>query len=170
MCLPRRLRRWAFLEAAQVVGMVVGSILVATIAAHFKTKQLLTGGVFFLGILIAVVGAASDMWIVGVLCLFVGFVVTPVQAAVATIMQREVPNEMRGRVSSAANSLITLSSVISMVFAGAFGELLGVRQVFYLAGGIVVLAAVPAIFLLRERARGAPTTTGTERAGRISVP
>lgn len=152
-----------FLEAAQVVGMVIGSILVAGIAARFKTKQLLTGGVFLLGILIAVLGAAPDMWIVGVLCLIIGFVVTPVQAAVATIMQREVPNEMRGRVSSAVNSLITTSSVISMVFAGAFGELIGVRQVFYLAGAIVVLAAIPAIVLLRERT--IPTMTPINAEG-----
>lgn len=145
-----------FLEGAQVAGMVIGSVMVAAIAARIKTKQLIAGSVFALGVLIALAGASPDAIVLGVLIVCVGFVVTPAQAAVATLMQREVPNEMRGRVSASSNSIITLSSLISMVLAGTLGDVLGIRQVFYLAGAIVVLASLLAIVMLRESPRDLP--------------
>lgn len=141
-----------FLEAAQVIGMVVGSMVVAALAARLKVRTLIAGGVFALGALVILIGAAANAWLVGALLLLVGFAVTPIQASVATLMQRQVPNAMLGRVGSVVNTLITLSSVVSMACAGALGALVGIREVFYLAGGIALVAALLALVMIGEPA------------------
>jgi predicted MFS family arabinose efflux permease len=82
----------------------------------------------------------------------VGLSITPVQAASATIMQEVVPDEKRGRAGSAMNTVITLASVISMGCAGVLGDAMGIRQVFYLAGGITVFAGLLAAVLMRSPA------------------
>lgn len=143
-----------FLEAAQVIGMVVGSMVVAALAARFKVRALIAGGVFALGTLVILIGAAPNAWFIGALLGLVGLVVTPIQASVATLMQREVPNAMLGRVGSVVSTAITLSSVLSMAGAGALGEMIGIREVFYLAGGIALIAALLALILMREPAVG----------------
>lgn len=137
-------------EAAQVVGMIVGSGLVATLATRLKPTQMIVGGVTLLGVLIAGVGASGELWMVLLGLLGVGLVLMPVQAAASTLMQSLVPTEKRGRAMSVVNTVITLASVISMGASGVLGDVLGVRQMFYLAGGISVLSSLVAAFLLKE--------------------
>lgn len=137
-------------EAAQVVGMIVGSGLVATLATRLKPTQMIVGGVTLLGMLIAGVGASGELWMVLLGLLGVGLVLMPVQTAASTLMQSLVPTEKRGRAMSVVNTVITLASVISMGASGVLGDMLGVRQVFYLAGGISVLSGLVAAFLLKE--------------------
>jgi MFS family permease len=146
-------------EAAQVVGLIVGSLLVSSLAARLKPAILIVAGVVAVGVMIAMIGAAGHIWLVLVGLLLVGLFIAPVQAAASTLMQQHVPDERRGRASSALNTVITLASVISMALAGVLGDVLGVRQVFCLAGGITVLAGVLAAMLMRTPAlQTAPAT------------
>ena len=136
-------------EAAQVTGMILGSGLVTGLAARLKSTQIIVGGMFGLGVLIATVGAAPALWAVLIGLFFVGLFLTPVQASVSTLMQTLVPAEKRGRAGSAMNTVITCASVISMGAAGTLGDALGIRQVFYLAGLIAIVAGVLAAIFLR---------------------
>lgn len=136
-------------EVAQVVGMIVGSVAVSSLAARVKPASLIVVGVMAVGVLIAGIGAASHIGLVLVGLLLVGLFIAPVQAAASTLMQHHVPNDKRGRASSALNTVITLASVISMALSGVLGDVLGVRQVFYLAGAITVVAGVLAAMLMR---------------------
>lgn len=138
-----------FIEAAQVIGMVLGSALVAALAARLKTSQIIVGGVMLVGLFVGLFGASPVIAACLVALFFVGLFVTPVQAAAATLMQELVPNEIRGRASSAMNTIVTLASLISMGSAGLLGDWLGVRQVFYLAGGITIFAGLLAALFFR---------------------
>ena len=140
------------LEAAQVVGMVLGSSLVALLASRVKLKQLISTGIFLLGSLIMLIGTLQSIWSVGITLFVVGLVLTPVQAGVSTSMQRYVPNEMRGRVGAALNTVISLASVISMALSGILGDALGIRQVFFLSGTIAMGAGLFAILMMKEPA------------------
>jgi MFS family permease len=139
-----------FIEAAQVIGMVLGSVLVGVLAARLKANQIIVGGVMLVGVFIGLFGASPVIGFGLVALFFVGLFITPVQAAAATLLQALVPNEIRGRASSAMNTVITLASVISMGSAGILGDWLGVRQVFYLAGGITIFASLLAALLIRS--------------------
>lgn len=150
------------IEAAQVIGMVLGSAVVATLAARLKVNQIITAGIMLVGLFVALFGAAQVTGVALLALFFVGLSITPVQAASSTIMQQAVPNEKRGRAGSAMNTVITLASVISMGCAGVLGDALGIRQVFYLAGGITVFAGLLAAVLMRSPAAVAIPAPSTE--------
>jgi sugar phosphate permease len=150
-----------FIEAAQVIGMVLGSALVAVLAARLKAHQIIVGGVMLVGVCVALFGGAPAIWVCLLALFLVGLFTTPVQAASATLLQELVTDEIRGRASSAMNTVITLASVISMGSAGLLGDRLGVRQVFYLAGAITVFASLLAAVLLRPSKPAAVELAGT---------
>lgn len=137
-------------EAAQVVGMVLGSMLVATLAARLKVQWIVAGGVGGIGVVTGLIGFADQWWMILIALFLVGLCLTPVQAAASTLMQQNVPDEKRGRAGSALNTAVTLTSVISMAAAGVFGDALGIRQVFFIAGGITLVAALLAAYLLND--------------------
>ena len=84
--------------------------------------------------------------------------ITPLQASVATIMQTSVDNQLRGRIGAAMNTIMSSANLLSMALAGAFGEIVGVRNVFVLAGGVAIVAGlVRRVGLPRP---GAPTDRG----------
>ncbi len=139
-----------FIEAAQVIGMVLGSALVAVLAARLKANQIIVGGIMLVGLFVGLFGASPVIGLCLLALFFIGLFITPVQAASATLLQELVPDEMRGRASSAMNTVITLASVISMACAGLLGDWMGVRQVFYLAGGITIFAGLLAALLMRS--------------------
>ncbi len=138
------------IDAAQVTGMILGSGLVAVLAASLKTSQIIVFGISFLGIMVAVIGLAPSVWLVMAGLFVLGLCLTPVQAAASALMQSVVANEQRGRAGSALNTVISLASVISMGCAGLLGDAIGIRQVFYLAGATAVLAGVLAAVLLAK--------------------
>lgn len=79
----------------------------------------------------------------------VGWFMTPLHASISTLVQTEVSDELRGRTSSALNTVITAANVTSMALAGVAATLVGIRGVFVLAGIISVLAGVATAVLFR---------------------
>ena len=87
-----------------------------------------------------------------------GWLVTPAQAAIVTIMQTGVDDASRGRVMATLQASMSGAGIASMLFAGVFGELLGVRTVFLLAGAIVTAGGLLALVLYRGVAPDTQTT------------
>ena len=140
------------IDAAQGIGMVLGTGLVAALAARFKAPRIITWGIILIGLFVALFGASQATWMVLVSLFFIGLFLTPVQAAASTLFQTMIPNDKRGRTGAAMNTVITLASVISMGLSGVLGDALGVRQVFYLSGSVIVAAGLLAAVLMRTPA------------------
>jgi DHA3 family macrolide efflux protein-like MFS transporter len=160
------------IEAAQVIGMVVGSGLVAALVARLKAARMIIGGIMLIGLFVGLFGASATVWISLVSLFFVGLFLTPVQAAASTLLQTYVPNDKRGRAGAAMNTVITLASVISMGLSGVLGDALGVRQVFYLSGLITISAGLLAAVLMRSPASSdmGPGVSVKEDIEMISAP
>ncbi|MGD0708729.1 MAG: MFS transporter [Anaerolineaceae bacterium] len=139
-----------FVDAAQVIGMVLGGGLVSTIASRLKANRIIVGGVVGLGVCVGAISIMHSIWLVYVALFFLGLCLTPVQATASTLMQKYVPNEKRGRAGSAINTAISVASVTSMALAGVLGDVLGVRNVFVLSGLVVIVAGLMGAFLMRE--------------------
>ena len=101
-------------------------------------------------------GAVTAIWQVLLLMFLVGWFVSPLQAAVVTILQTGVVDEERGRVMSVLNAAMSSTTVLSMAFAGIAGEIVGVRTVFFLAGGIVAVGAVISLIGFRASESRSP--------------
>jgi DHA3 family macrolide efflux protein-like MFS transporter len=136
-------------EFAQVLGMIISGGIAATVL-KFKLGHVISGGAIGLGVAVAAVAFANAPWHVMLAIFAVGCFVTPLQAAISTLSQTSVSNDILGRVGSAMNTTIGAANLISMAFAGLLGALLGVRNVFILAGVISVLAGGLAVRLFRQ--------------------
>ncbi|MCE7984095.1 MAG: MFS transporter [Caldilinea sp. CFX5] len=139
-------------EFAQVLGMIISGGIAATVL-KFKLGHVISGGAIGLGLAVAIVAFTTAPWQVMIALFAVGCFVTPLQAAISTLLQTSVASAVLGRVGSALNTTIGAANLISMAFAGLLGALLGVRNVFILAGVISVLAGVLAVGLFRQDAQ-----------------
>lgn len=132
---------FGLLEAAQVSSMVLAGALMVAIARRVRANALVAAGLTGIGIVVAAMSLASNVWHLVGLLFAVGWFVSPTQAAISTVMQAEVPSESLGRVSSSLGTVVTTAQVVSMALAGVAADWLGLRAVFVIAGIITLLAA-----------------------------
>lgn len=147
------------LEASQVVSMAASGAIVAALATRLKPQQVIPVGLAGIGVLIAAVATTNVVWQLMVILFLVGWLVTPLQASAATLLQTESPPEKLGRAGAAFNAVTTGASVASMAVAGSLAVAIGVRSVFVTCGLVVLLAAAVSGALLR-----APSTAPSEPA------
>ena len=143
---------FGFVEFAQVLGMILSGSLAATVL-KFKLGHVISAGAIALGIAIAVIALSTATWHIVVVLFIVGCFVTPLQAAVSTLTQTSVSNDVLGRIGSAMNTIIGAANLLSMASAGLLGALLGIRNVFLLAGLLCMLAGLLALRLFRTEAK-----------------
>lgn len=137
------------IEFAQIAGMVISGGLAATVL-RFKLGHVISGGAIGLGVAVAAVAFTGAPWQVMAALFIIGCCVTPLQAAISTLLQTSVPNDILGRIQAAMNTTIGAANLLSMACAGLLGALLGVRNVFIFAGAVSVLAGLLALRLFRR--------------------
>lgn len=136
-------------EFAQVAGMILSGAAAATVL-RLKLGYVISGGAIGLGLAVAATAFTNAPWQVMVTLFLVGCFVTPLQAAVSTLMQTSVAGDVLGRVGAALNTTIGAANLLSMACAGLLGALLGVRNVFVFAGMVSVIAGLLALRLFRQ--------------------
>ncbi len=136
------------IEVAQVIGMVLGGSLAALVMARLPAARVVIVATLGLSVLVASIGAAVNVaMLLGALFLF-GLTVAPLQEAASTLMMSNVDQNIVGRTSATFNTLVTVSSLISMAFAGVLGDAIGVRGVFFIGGAFALLAGLAATRML----------------------
>jgi len=130
------------LSAMQVIGMLISGSAVAVLAKQFAPTRLITWGMIGAGIAVGAIAGVSTVWQLGLILLVLGVLVAPVQAGVATLAQTLVADELRGRVNSALNTVISLAMVVSQAFAGIIAAALGIGMVFLIGGTLTVVAGI----------------------------
>ena len=146
-------------DLAQSASMILAAGMIGAIATRVRPTTIVTVGLVGVAVLIALTGAVTSIWQVLLLMFFVGWFVSPLQAAVVTMLQVNVEDAERGRVMSVLNAAMSAATVLSMAFAGIAGEVVGVRNVFFLAGGIVAVGAVISLVGFRGTQPRAMTTS-----------
>ena len=66
---------------------------------------------------------------------------------------------MMGRVSGSFLSLISLAQVLGLLLSGYLAQKLGMRQLFLLCGGVLVLIVAAGFLRFRERPGVVPVAT-----------
>ncbi len=140
---------FAAIEGAQVASMVLAAGIVAVLAARMRATTIITWGLAGIGAAVAAVSLVQAPWHLMVILFAVGWFITPLQASLSTLVQTEVPDEVRGRSGAALNTVVTAASVTSMALAGGAAALMSVRGVFAVAGGIAVMAGAVTWWLFR---------------------
>jgi MFS family permease len=139
---------YSWVLTAQGAGGIAAGFAVGWVTRRFSPGQLLAWGLFVLGLL-PVVTAVAVSRPVTLLGLFLAG--PPALLAVAslnTLLQSDVPDSYRGRVSGAYLTLNALASLSGSITAGVLADRVGSRFMLGMGGAIFVIAGVLAVRLL----------------------
>ena len=98
---------------------------------------------------LAVFGLTDQIWVMAIAAFLVGAAFNGGVVIWGTLLQRRVPAEMLGRVSSLDFFVSLAFMPVSMAFAGPAGESLGLPVVFLIAGLAPLVIGVVAIIAAR---------------------
>ena len=131
------------------LGGVIGSVAIASLPLprRYLTVMNLLWGAGSLPLV--VIGLTDQLWVMVVALFIVGFSYQAATVIWGTLLQRRVPPELLGRVSSLDFFVSLAFMPISMALAGPIGVLVGFGPVFVVAGAAPVFLAVTAILLAR---------------------
>ena len=157
--------------AAFGVGGAAGASAISSgrLPRRYLTVMLLLWGIGALPF--AIVGFASSLWVVCVVLFAVGAAFSAGLVIWGTLLQRRVPDGLRGRVSSLDFFVSLALMPVSMAIAGPAGAAFGLAAVFLGAGVTPVFLAAAAILIPRldrdelshpldHPQAGEPTVTG----------
>ena len=131
------------------LGGVIGSVAIASLPLprRYLTVMNLLWGAGSLPLV--VIGLTDQLWVMVVALFIVGFSYQAATVIWGTLLQRRVPPELLGRVSSLDFFVSLAFMPISMALAGPVGVLIGFGPVFVVAGAAPVFLAVAAILIAR---------------------
>jgi MFS family permease len=139
-------------DFALVTAMILGAGLSVRLVSRIGAPKTITGCLAALGVAVALLAGVGSFWQVLVLLFAIGWILSPIQAAIMTIVQTSVTDDMRGRAAAALGTVNSTATIASMGLSGVVAAMIGVRGSFVLAGGVIALSALVALLLFRRRA------------------
>ncbi|HEX2765630.1 MAG TPA: MFS transporter [Candidatus Limnocylindria bacterium] len=139
----------AGLDFAQTSSMLMAAGIVTLLVRRLAPTTIISICLAGLGVFIGLLAGVSAIWQVLLILFAVGWMVTPLQAMLQTIVQTTATDATRGRVVSLLQASLSTASVASMAVGGVLGDLIGTRQVFVAASVVVIGAALLSVVLFR---------------------
>lgn len=136
---------------AQTLSTLLSGGVIALIAVRLKPTQILSYGLLILGIFTCTLLFITQAWHLFLLAVSFGLIAAPINAAIATIIQTSVTDEVRGRVGASFETLISVASLTSLTLSGILGDLISIRNVFFLAGIITITSGLVSAWMFAER-------------------
>ncbi len=134
------------------VGMLVGTQIVRQLAKKVSDTGLVLWGLAGIGAGVLLLGAVPRIAATLTSTFTIGFAFAAIMVPASTLIQRETPPDMLGRVGSTNASVIFLGQILGLAVSGVLAELVGVRTVFFLCAALsVALAAGGRIFLQSKK-------------------
>jgi MFS family permease len=139
---------FGFVSGNVGVGMLVGTQIVRKLASRFSDTGLVLSGLVGIGAGVLLLGAVPYIAAALASTFIIGFAFAAILVPAQTLIQRETPHDMLGRVGSTNASVIFLGQILGLVLSGILAEMIGVRMVFFLCAVLsVALAAAGRVFL-----------------------
>ena len=134
------------------VGLLVGTQIVRQLARRFSDTGLVLSGLLGIGAGVLLLGAVPHIAATLTATFTIGFAFGAVIVPAGTLIQRETPHDMLGRVGSTNASVIFLGQILGLAISGVLAERVGVRMVFFLCAALsVALSAGGRMFLRSSR-------------------
>ena len=134
------------------VGLLVGTQVIRIIARKASDTGLVLWGLVGIGAGVLLLGAVPHIAATLAATFTIGFAFASIMVPAQTLIQRETPPDMLGRVGSTNASVIFLGQILGLAVSGILAEVVGVRTVFFLCAALSVsLAAAGRVFLRSNR-------------------
>ena len=114
------------------VGMLFGMPVVRRLSGSVPNATLVLGGLAGIGLGALLLGALPWAPASAFACFTLGFMFSGVIVPSQTLLQRETPHELMGRIGATSMSVIFLGQLLGLVLSGILADRIGVRAVFFL--------------------------------------
>jgi MFS family permease len=130
------------------IGMLLGINALNAFAKNIKNTVLVYSGLGGIAVGLVMLTVLGFVWSTIVGNFIIGFSVAGIIIPTQTMIQQETPSALMGRVGSTVMSTIFTAQILGLVASGLLTERIGVRQVFAVcAGMLVVLIVVGKLFM-----------------------
>ncbi len=160
----------------QGVGALTGGLLSSRIVRAIGEPRAITAGLVLLSAGIGGVAAATEVWALLCATAVMGAGIPVVIVAFNTLVQKQTPGRLMGRVSTATEVLVTTPQALSIAVGALLVTLLDYRLIFTLMSIGTALAAVYLLTMLRGRlvpaqfSSSSPSPSPSPEAARDAVP
>ncbi len=139
----------AFIEMILQGGMILGALI-----PSFKKQWKNEIRVLFIGMIIINIGyllyalaPIGNYSIIGLGAFIMGFILPVVDILVLTVVQKTIPPDKMGRVSSTLNTLMMVASPLGAILAGPLSEILGVSLLYLICAILgIIITILPYLF------------------------
>jgi MFS family permease len=146
-------RLFGFVSGNVGVGMLIGTQVVRRLARRFSDTGLVLSGLFGIGVGVLLLGAIPHIAAALASTFLIGFAFGAIMVPAQTLIQRETPHDMLGRVGSTNASVIFLGQILGLAVSGVLAQVVGVREVFFLCAALSCALAGGGYLFLKARAR-----------------
>jgi len=144
-------RLFGYVSGTIGVGLLLGTQILRKLATRVADDTMVLSGLAGIGVGVFLLGALVHPAATLLASFTIGFAFSAIMVPAQTLLQRETPHAMIGRVSSTNISVALLGQIIGLLMSSIFADLFGVRTVFVLCAGLAfVLAAGGKAFLHRQ--------------------
>jgi len=141
-------KSFAIASAMIGLGMLIGINGLNTFGKKLRDTVLVYSGLCGIAVGLVILTALPHLWSTILGNLIIGFSVAGIIVPSQTLFQKATPPELMGRVGSTFMSIIFTAQISGLVLSGLLSRYIGVRQVFALcAGMLVILMAVGKIWM-----------------------
>lgn len=137
------------------VGMITGTQLINRFGRDRSKNHTVVLGLFGIGFAILEVATFTNVAATVIGMLGVGFCVAFIMIPAQTLLQQETPKPMLGRVSSSMISVLSFAQILAMLLAGPAAEKIGIRNLYFASGVLLLLIGSTGYWQLRKPAPAA---------------
>ena len=135
--------QFGFLLAAGGVGMGIGAALVGQFGYRLARRQLSLLGLLGMGIALAGLSMTThSLWGSLTLITILGFFAAMVGIPMQTTIQKQTPEDMRGKVFGLQNNLVNIALSLPLALVGVAEALVGLRLVLLSLAAMVILVGL----------------------------
>ncbi|MBW3657289.1 MAG: MFS transporter [Actinobacteria bacterium] len=142
---------FGFLLTAGAAGSVLASLVAGRIVERVGRGPTLWTTLIGSVVIPVATGASSDAFVVGALSAGFGFVAVVWNVVTVSLRQTIIPDELLGRVNSVYRFIGWGSMPIGAFLGGLIASSFGLRAPWYVAGGVMALALLPATRVITSR-------------------
>ena len=137
------------------IGMFIGVASLNKFAANVKNTILVYTGLLGIGAGLVFLTALVFIWSTLLGDFLIGIAVACIIIPAQTLMQQETPPALMGRVGSTFMSCVFTAQILGLLLSGALAKFTGVREVFAICAGVLVLLTIAGKLFMEPKASNA---------------
>lgn len=163
----------AALEVLMASGLIAGGLVISRCSLRGDKNRYVAFGIVVMGVLFAGVSASPWFWVTGALLGLAGMANVAMFVPSMTLFQELPDHARKGRLIAVRSGFGQMGSTSGLLLGGVVGEIVGIKQVFLVAGllgiGLALVIYVPHHLLAARRRRRVFTVAVEGGATRVQA-